>query len=92
MKRTVIYWCRGNAKRQAEVRAALGITSESVNGESEYRGDVERLNPYVEEGLMKIRIKDYEQEIRRKEVRFDPKQGQSVNSKKIGCGSRKRKV
>ena len=92
MKRTVIYWCSGNAKRKAEVRAALGITSESVNGESEYRGDVERLNPYVEEGLITIRIKEYEQEIRRKKVRFDPKQGQPVNSKAIGRGGRKRKV
>lgn len=60
MKRNVIYWKTSDMERKKEVKAELGITSESVNGESEYKGEVERLIPYVEEGLIVIRKKDYE--------------------------------
>ena len=60
MKRNVIYWKTSDTEKKKEVKAALGITSESVNGESEYKGEVERLIPYVEEGLIVIRKKDYE--------------------------------
>ena len=91
MKRSVVYWKTSDMKRKAEVKAALGITSVSVNGESEYKGEVERLTPYVEEGLITIRVKEYE-EIRRKKVCFDTKQGKPVNREKIGCGGRTRKV
>ena len=91
MKRTVVYWLSCEKKRKEEVKEALGITSVSVNGESDYNGDPERLIPYLKEGLIKIRIKEYE-EIRRKKICFDTKQSQPINSKAIGRGGRKRKV
>ena len=91
MKRTVIYWKTFDVERKKEVKAALGITSVSVNGESDYNGDPERLVPYVEEGLIVIRMKDYE-ERRIKKVCVDTKQSQPYNSQKIGRGGRKRKV
>jgi hypothetical protein len=91
MKRTIIYWKTSDMERKREVKAELGITSVSVNGESDYNGDPERLVPYVEEGLIVIRTKD-EQERRIKEVRFHTKQSKSNNSKETGCGGRKRKV
>ena len=91
MKRTVIYWLPCEKKRKEEVKEALGITSVSVNGESDYNGDPERLVPYVEEGLITIRIKEYE-EIRRKKVCFDSIESKPVNSKAIGRGGRKRRI
>ena len=91
MKRTVIYWNKFDIERKKEVKADLGITSVSVNGESDYTGDPERLVPYVEEGLITIRIKEYE-EIRRKKVRFDPIESKPVNRKKVGRGGRTREV
>ena len=91
MKRTVIYWKAFDIERKREVKAELGITSVSVNGESEYKGELEKLEPYIKEGLIVIRTKD-EQERRIKEVRFDTKQSQPYNRQKIGGGGRKRKV
>ncbi len=91
MKRTVIYWKTEDRKRKTEVKTELGITDVSVNGESEYKGDCERLIPYVEEGLIIIRRKEYE-EVRRKKVCFDTIEGKPFNRKKIGCSGRKRKV
>ena len=79
-------------KRKKEAKAELGITSVSVNGESDYNGDPERLVPYVEEGLITIRVKEHEQERRRKKVCFDSVESKSVNRKKIGRNSRARKV
>lgn len=78
-------------ERMKAVKAELGITVVSVNGESEYKGDVAKLKPYIEEGLIVVRTKEYE-ERRIKEVCVDTKQGQPYNSQKIGCGGRKRKV
>ena len=92
MKRTVIYWKTSDMKRKKEAKEELGITQVSVNGESDYNGDPEKLVPYVEEGLITIRIKEYEQEIRRKKVCFDTKQSQSFNGKEIRRSCRKRKV
>ena len=74
MKRIVVYWITKDRKRKEEVKDELGITSVSVNGESEYKGAIDKLTPYVEEGLIKIRVKEYEQEIRRKKVCVDTKQ------------------
>lgn len=91
MKRAVIYWKTSDMERKKEVKADLGIDSVSVNGESEYNGDPERLVPYVEEGLITIRIKEYE-EIRRKKVCFNPIESKPANCKKVGRGSRTRKV
>lgn len=70
MKRIVVYWITKDRKRKEEVKAELGITSVSVNGESEYKGEIDKLTPYVEEGLIKIRVKEYE-EVRRKEIRIE---------------------
>lgn len=91
MKKTVIYWKTSDLKRKKEAKAELGITSVSVNGESDYNGDPERLVPYVEEGLITIRIKEYE-EIRRKKVCFDPIESKPANCKKVRRGSGTRKV
>lgn len=91
MKRVFIYWKTKDREREAQLKAALGIKEVSVNGESEYNGDLERLVPYVEEGLITIRTKEYE-ERRVKEVRFYSKQSQPYNCKKIRRGSGKRKV
>ncbi len=70
MKRMVIYWRTKDRQRNREVKEALGITAVSVNGESEYKGEVDKLTPYIEEGIIAIRTKEYE-ERRIKEVRFD---------------------
>ena len=91
MKRTVVYWKTSDMERMKAVKAELGISVVSVNGESEYKGDVERLKPYIEEGLIVVRMKEYE-ERRIKEVRVDSEQGKSDNCQTIGCGGRKRKV
>ena len=90
MKRTVVYWKTSDMGRMKEVKAELGITVVSVNGESEYKGDVAKLEPYIEEGLIVVRTKE-DEERRIKEVCVDSIQGQSYNSQKIGCGGRKRK-
>lgn len=92
MKRTVVYWRTKEIERNKEVKAALGITSVSVNGESEYKGDLKELEPFIKEGLIVIRMKEHEQEVRRKKIYINPKQGESINSKEIGCRCRKRKV
>lgn len=91
MKRMMIYWKTKDIARKKEVKDVLGITSVSVNGESEYNGDVSKLDPYISEGLISIRMKD-EQEIRRKKVCVNPIEGKPFNCKKIGCSGRKRKV
>ena len=92
MKVVMLYWTTTDTKRKNEVKAELGITSVSVNGESEYKGEKEKLTPYVEEGLFKIRVKEYEQEIRRPKVCFDTIESKPIDRKKTGCGSRARKV
>lgn len=56
-EKMVIYWATDDKKAQRETMDALGIGYVSVNGESDYNGDAERLEPYVEKGLMKVRIK-----------------------------------
>ena len=65
MKRNVKYWKTSDMERKKEVKAELGITSESVNGESEYKGDIGKLEQYINEGIIVIRIKGYEQKVRR---------------------------
>jgi hypothetical protein len=91
MKRTVIYWKTFDIERKKEVKAALGITSVSVNGESEYKGDEAKLDPYIKEGLIVIRRKD-EQEVRRKKVCVNTIESKPNHGEEIGCGGRKRKV
>lgn len=58
MKRTVVYWKTKDRERKDQLKAELGINSESVNGESEYMGDKETLEQYVREGLISVRLKD----------------------------------
>lgn len=91
MRRTVIYWKVADKERKEQVKKELGITSVSVNGESEYKGDVERLKPYVEEGLMIIRTKEYE-EVRRTKVYQHTIESKPINREKIRRGGGKRKV
>ena len=78
-------------ERKREVKTELGITSVSVNGESEYKGDPEKLEQYINEGLMIIRTKD-EQEIRRKKICFDTIKSKPDHRETIGSSGRKRKV
>lgn len=59
--KTVIYWATKDHERKKEVMKELGIRYTSVNGESVYDGDVERLREYENEGIIKIRNK-YEQQ------------------------------
>ena len=49
-------------ERMKAVKAELGITVVSVNGESEYKGDVAKLEPYIEEGLIVVRTKVLQQQ------------------------------
>ena len=57
MKRTIVYWKTKDRERKDQLKAELGIVSESVNGESEYMGDKEKLEQYVREGLISVRLK-----------------------------------
>ena len=55
--KTIVYWATKDRERKREVMDKLGIRYTSVNGESEYDGDVERLREFEKEGLIKIRTK-----------------------------------
>ena len=91
MKRAFIYWKTKDRERKAQLKAALGIKEVSVNGESEYKGDLKELKPYVREGLIEVRMKEYE-EVRRPKIYINTKQSKPVHGKKIGCSSRKGKI
>jgi len=91
MKRAFIYWKTKDRERKAQMKAALGIKEVSVNGESEYKGDLKELEPYISEGLIKVRMKEYE-EVRRPKVYINTKQSKPIDSKTIGRSSRARKV
>ena len=56
--KTIVYWATNDRERKREVMDKLGIRYTSVNGESEYDGDVERLREYENEGIIKIRRKE----------------------------------
>lgn len=60
--KTIVYWVTKDRKRKKEIMDELGIRYTSVNGESVYDGDVERLREYENEGIIKIRRKKYEQQ------------------------------
>lgn len=55
--KTIVYWVTKDRERKKEVMKELGMRYTSVNGESVYDGDVERLREFEEEGLIKIRTK-----------------------------------
>ena len=56
--KTIVYWITNDRERKREVMDKLGIRYTSVNGESVYDGDVERLKEYENEGIIKIRRKE----------------------------------
>lgn len=53
----IIYWIEKDAEARREAMRELGVSGMSVNGESLYRGEIDRLKEYVEKGLIKIRVK-----------------------------------
>ena len=91
MKRMMIYWKNLDTERAKEAKETLGITGVSVNRESEYKGDPRKLEQYINEGTIVLRVKEYE-ERRIKEVRVDSVQGKPYNCQAIGRSGRKRKV
>lgn len=89
--KTIVYWITNDRERKREVMDKLGIRYTSVNGESEYKGDLKELEQYISEGLIKVRMKEYE-EVRRPKVYINTKQGKPIDSKTIGRSSGARKV
>lgn len=71
MKKVVIYWKTADRERKREAKIALGVSDVSVNGESVYKGDLEKLEPYVKEGLMEVRVKEHVEVKRKKMVVVD---------------------
>lgn len=71
MKKMVIYWKTADRERKREAKIALGVSDVSVNGESVYMGDMEKLEPYVKEGLIEVRVKEYVEVKRKKMVVVD---------------------
>ena len=67
----VIYWKTADRERKREAKIALGVSDVSVNGESVYKGDLEKLEPYVKEGLMEVRVKEHVEVKRKKMVVVD---------------------
>ena len=55
--KAVIYWITKDKEKKHQLKEELGCHYISVNGESEYKGDVEKLKRYVDEGLIQIRYK-----------------------------------
>lgn len=53
----VIYWKVKDAEARRAAMDELGVSGMNVNGESVYRGSIDRLKDYVEKGLIKIRVK-----------------------------------
>ena len=71
MKKVVIYWKKADRERKREAKIALGVSDVSVNGESVYMGDMEKLEPYVKEGLIEVRVKEHVEVKRKKMVVVD---------------------
>lgn len=74
MKKVVIYWKTADRERKRIAKIELGVADVSVNGESVYKGDLERLEPYIKEGLIEVRRKNHE-ERKKKEVKAGQIQG-----------------
>lgn len=55
--KTIIYWITKDKETKNQIREELGCPYITVNGESEYKGDVEKLKRYVDDGLIQIRYK-----------------------------------
>lgn len=71
MKKVVIYWKTADRERKRKAKIELGVSDVSVNGESVYMGDMEKLEPYVKEGLMEVRVKEHVEVKRKKMVVVD---------------------
>ena len=56
-KKTVIYWKEKDATKRRTAMKELGIGSMSVNGESEYGGSLDKLMPYLQNGMIMLRTK-----------------------------------
>lgn len=79
MKKVVIYWKTADRERKRIAKIELGVSDVSVNGESVYMGDMEKLEPYVKEGLMEVRVKEHVEVKRKKMVVVDS--GKSLKRK-----------
>lgn len=55
--KTVIFWKTKNQEEKKKAKEALGITCESVNGESDFNRNVEELREYEKNGIIEIRRK-----------------------------------
>lgn len=55
--KTVIYWVTKDRALKKKLMDELNVRYTSVNGESVYDGDVERLREYEMKGIIKIRQK-----------------------------------
>lgn len=55
--KTVIFWKTKNQEEKKQAKAALRITCESVNGESDFNRNVEELREYEAKGIIEIRMK-----------------------------------
>lgn len=55
--KTVIFWKTKNQEEKKKAKYKLRITCESVNGESDFNGNVEELSEYIQKGTIEIRRK-----------------------------------
>lgn len=55
--KTIIYWITKDKEKKNQLKEELGCPYITVNGESEYKGYVEKLKRYVDDGLIQIRYK-----------------------------------
>lgn len=88
MKKVIIYWKKADRERKRIAKIELGVADVSVNGESVYKGDLERLEPYVKEGLIEVRVKEHE-EVKSKIAVVDSG-GVSFNRKTRICVKKKK--
>lgn len=89
MKKVVIYWKKADRERKREAKIALGVADVSVNGESVYKGDLGRLEPYIKEGLIEVRVKEHE-EVKRKKMAVVDSGGVSFKRKTSICVKQKK--
>lgn len=55
--KTVIFWKTKNQEEKKKAKEKLRITCESVNGESDFKGNVEELSEYIQKSTIEIRRK-----------------------------------
>lgn len=89
MKKVVIYWKTTDRERKRIAKIELGVADVSVNGESVYMGDLERLEPYIKEGLIEVRVKKQE-EVKRKKMAVVDDCATTFNRKTSLCVKKKK--